>query len=673
MSDVTCIKVGYFFAPQDRRKIGEKQMHEYVLDRYQRIFKEKIFGIENDAGKTVIFNIMNTDKEFVEKLALELKPKLDLSEKSFYTVVKIEDSITAVDKEDENEGGEKAEALKTVEQLVGVEDFKALCRRIVAASGSEDMWILKERLTNCAFLFSISGGDGYTLYLELLKRILEVCEIREIEEGADGRIKEVKKAESYADMLDVMGNSAYEGEMISFDLTYKMEKADTEEFRDFIRQMQRECGKKLPVFKIPYSEGREKERLIKAVSSVFPLKVINVEPFTTKEYSEYAVRKLSEKGYRLEKKAQDEIEDLIVQKRNEKHFYGFHSVKNLVYEIIHHKMLDEVREESFGQSSVDGKLQGKKSRTKKENKMSLVIREKDLMPMIEKYRAEQGGLNALDEMIGIDEVRERIEEILVQLELAKNLPPEEKPSMHMLFTGNPGTGKTTVARLLGKILKEKEVLSKGRFFERSGREFVGKYIGETAPITNAICRDAYGSVLFIDEAYTLYHADDDKDFGKEALDTLLTQMENHRQDFIVIFSGYSDKMKEMLDANPGLKSRIPHEVRFRNFTREELCEIYMSMAGKTYRCADDLSREAESYFLSMQKDAINDESFSNARFVRNLYERTVSKAALRLQASKGGKSIDASEIILTGEDFRKASEASEFTELMEKKSRFGFQ
>ena len=392
--------------------------------------------------------------------------------------------------------------------------------------------------------------------------------------------------------------------------------------------------------------------MIEVLSSVFPLIHIEIPPLTTAEYSAYAMEELSRMGYKVEKKAHDEIEDLIVQKRNEAHFYGFHSVKMLVDGIIYRKNLEE---------------------TRRYKKMSLVIREEDLTPMIEQCREQQGGLEDLAEMVGMESIRERLDEIVVQLELAQKLPLEERPCMHMLFTGNPGTGKTTVARILGRILKEKGVLSKGQFFERTGRELVGRYIGETAPTTNAICRDAYGSILFIDEAYTLFKQDDERDFGKEALDTLITQMENHRQDFIVILSGYSDRMEKMMEANAGLAGRIPHEIRFRNYSTDELCRIYMNMAGRKYSCAPDLKEAAENYFSSLSKELLEDESFSNARFVRNLYERTLSKAALRLQAAGGGRVEDPSKIVLTKEDFISASASEEFKKLQEKKTgRFGF-
>ena len=155
----------------------------------------------------------------------------------------------------------------------------------------------------------------------------------------------------------------------------------------------------------------------------------------------------------------------------------------------------------------------------------------------------------------------------------------ERPCIHMRFVGNPGTGKTTVARIIGKILKEKGVLRIGNFYEYAGRDFCGRYVGETAPKTASICRDAYGSVLFIDEAYSLYRGDDNsRDYGREALDTLIAEMENHRNDFVVIMAGYTDDMDKLMAGNMGLASRMPYTIEFPNFTREQLYEIFESMS-----------------------------------------------------------------------------------------------
>ncbi|MCR5733027.1 MAG: AAA family ATPase [Lachnospiraceae bacterium] len=656
MDKVTIVKIGYFFAPQDRRKIGDTPIDKYVLAHFRTIFRQNLFGEQEDDGRMIVFNIMNSSVDEIKRIAEQLKPELDLCDES---VVSVADITDRDDDESEWSGEEEfdkqtdeniKDVLDEIDRLVGMEDYKKLCRNLAEAAMSEDGELFKKLFKNCAFLFCISGGDGFSRYVDLLRKLISACEIKPVQEY--GLITEVKKAETLEEMLDYMESDTYTEEMITFDLTFKLEKIDTEEFKNFLFNMRRNSEKKIPVFKIPYFVGESKERMIRALSSVYTLFVVDVEPFTTAQYSEYAISELEEKGYSIEKSARDEIEALIVQKRNEKHFYGFNSVRDIADEILYQKITKEVR--------------GNK-------KMSVTITEKDLQPMVEKIKAEQGGLSALDEMIGIDEIREKIDEIIVQLELASKQPANERPCMHMLFTGNPGTGKTTVARLLGQILREKNVLSKGLFFERSGREFVGKYIGETAPLTNTICRDAYGSVLFIDEAYTLYHADDERDFGKEAIDTLITQMENHRQDFIVIFSGYSDRMKNMLDANMGLKSRIPHEIKFRNFTKDEMYQIFMNMAGKVYKVDDDLSDAAKKYFLALSKELMDEESFANARFARNLYERTVSKAALRTQASMGGRISDSSEIVLKAEDFKKACEASEFKDLMQKKSRFGFE
>ena len=239
----------------------------------------------------------------------------------------------------------------------------------------------------------------------------------------------------------------------------------------------------------------------------------------------------------------------------------------------------------------------------------------------------------------------------------------------MMFTGNPGTGKTTVARILGRIMKEEGVRRKGYFYEIKGRDLCGRYVGETAPKTSTYCRDAYGSILFIDEAYGLYQHDMGRDYGKEAIQTLIAEMENHRDDFCVIMAGYEDEMKEMLQANQGLESRIPYILHFPNYNREELETIFFKMLGDKFEYTDDLKEGVHQFFQDIAEETMNDKSFSNARLVRNLFERAWGKAAYR-QSLSGGEGP----IVIRKEDLLCASEETEFKKMLEDKGqrRIGF-
>ena len=182
-----------------------------------------------------------------------------------------------------------------------------------------------------------------------------------------------------------------------------------------------------------------------------------------------------------------------------------------------------------------------------------------------------------------------------------------------------------------------------------------------------MCRDAYGSVLFLDEAYALYDGDHgSNDYGKEALTTLISEMENHRDDMLVIMAGYTDDMETLMNGNAGLRSRMPYAITFPNYTRYQLFEIFMLMVKKHFKFTDGLQGEAKKYFESLTDAYVSSKEFANARFVRNLYERTWSKAALR--ASLSG--LD--EIELTSDDFLVASADSEFSEKIEVKNRIGF-
>jgi AAA+ superfamily predicted ATPase len=270
----------------------------------------------------------------------------------------------------------------------------------------------------------------------------------------------------------------------------------------------------------------------------------------------------------------------------------------------------------------------------------------------------------LDELVGLKSVKEKVFEIVEQIKTQKRLCAKgrrvRRPSIHMLFTGNPGTGKTTVARIVARILRDEGILRKGHLIEVRGRDLCGEYIGQTAPKTSAVCRDAYGSVLFIDEAYSLFRGDgNDKDFGREALDTLIAEMENHRDDLCVIMAGYTDEMETMLGGNSGLKSRIPFTVDFPNYTKDELWRIFFAMVGDSFEYEKPLEKAVRTFFDGIPDEAISGKGFSNARFVRNLYERTWGKAAYRSR-------LDDGEIKILASDLAGAAEEREFRQLLEK-------
>ena len=234
------------------------------------------------------------------------------------------------------------------------------------------------------------------------------------------------------------------------------------------------------------------------------------------------------------------------------------------------------------------------------------------------------------QMIGLSEAKKIINQMLTYHKAQRILGDFEKqktkPAMHMVFTGNPGTAKTSVARLLAKIMKENHLLSNGNLVEVGRGDLIGKYVGWTAPGIQNKFSEARGGVLFIDEAYALL---DDRtgSFGDEAIDTIVQEMENHREDMMVIFAGYPDKMEEFLQRNPGLRSRIAFHVSFDDYNTEELCDIANLIAGKQ---GLKLTNKAQQKLADIFDVAKNEKDFGNGRYVRNVIERAKMAQACRL-------------------------------------------
>lgn len=234
-------------------------------------------------------------------------------------------------------------------------------------------------------------------------------------------------------------------------------------------------------------------------------------------------------------------------------------------------------------------------------------------------------------LIGLQEVKRLIEEIYAFVQIQKQRQKEnlatEPIVLHMIFKGNPGTGKTTVARILGKLFKEAGVLPKGHLVEVERADLVGEYIGHTAQKTRDQIKKALGGILFVDEAYSLARGGE-KDFGKEAIDAMVKGMEDHRDNLILILAGYQDEMDWFVEVNPGLRSRFPIHIPFPDYSNRELMAIADMMLRQRQYVLSNGAREELRYII--EREHKRHERSGNARMVRNLIERALRRQAVRL-------------------------------------------
>ena len=251
--------------------------------------------------------------------------------------------------------------------------------------------------------------------------------------------------------------------------------------------------------------------------------------------------------------------------------------------------------------------------------------------------AESGVAEVLDqldrELIGLTPVKTRIREIAAlllvdqarqQLELASTAP-----SLHMSFTGNPGTGKTTVAQRMSQILHRLGYLRKGHVVTATRDDLVGQYVGHTAPKTKEMLKRAQGGVLFIDEAYYLYKPDNERDYGAEAIEILLQEMENRRTEVVVIFAGYKDRMDSFYSSNPGLSSRVAHHLDFPDYSNADLMAIAgLLLNAQQYRFSAEAEQAFAEYIMLRRQLPF----FANARSIRNAIDRARLRQANRLFA-----------------------------------------
>ena len=586
-----------------------------------------------------IVKVLDMDEEFVDNVD-ELFEDIEKEEQK-------EEPREESKKDEEDEEETKEERIQKlreeIDSLIGGEAFKNLANEVIDLSYSLIANSTQESFLYQSFLFSINDGCGYEDYLDLLARIVNDTEIKEVNRRnpvSKWKVPPISQAsgqafDAFRGELESFFNRNRSDKLtiVSFDICEWLNKLNDKSFKDFMLSIDAHSQDYIFVFRVPYIEKEVLQKVFFVLNDLAFIRVLSFPPLSNDEIKEHAKRGIEKFKFDMDEDAWMPFFQRVKEEKSDGRFYGATTVNKIINELLYKKQVNNIKE--------------------KTDDKKITINDTKLICLTEDFD-ERSGYEMLNDLVGCDKIKEQIDQIIAQVQFAKMNKELGSPCIHMRFVGNPGTGKTTVARIVGKIFKEKGILRIGDFFEYSGRDFCGRYIGETAPKTSSICRDAYGSVLFIDEAYSLYREDNDRDYGKEALDTLIAEMENHRSDLVVIMAGYTDDMQRLLKGNAGLASRIPYTIEFPNFTREQLYDIYLTMLKKGFEYEEDLLPLVKDYFMGLSDKIINAKEFSNGRFVRNLYERTWSKAAMRTQLEMKNK------VIITKEDFVKAINDSEF-------------
>ena len=273
-----------------------------------------------------------------------------------------------------------------------------------------------------------------------------------------------------------------------------------------------------------------------------------------------------------------------------------------------------------------------------------IVNKIDLHAELIETGVEQVLIDLDKSLIGLDPVKTRIREtaalLLVEKAREKLGLAHETPTLHMSFSGNPGTGKTTVALRMAELLHKLGYVRKGHLVTVTRDDLVGQYIGHTAPKTKEVLKKAMGGVLFIDEAYYLYRPENERDYGQEAIEILLQVMENNRDDLVVILAGYKNRMNTFFESNPGFRSRIAHHIEFPDYTTPELLDIGSAMLDQLNYYFTKSAKNAFTEYINLRKEQPH---FANARSIRNALDRVRLRQANRLFKENDGP-VDAEKL-----------------------------
>lgn len=519
-------------------------------------------------------------------------------------------------------------AIQQIDQLVGAAAFKEFCHNVEKQADFVRRNKTQKVFLSTAFLFSIPFGCGFSRATKLLAALLQENGI--LEEGygfKDVELPSPVDADASSRMANLVGSlehSFASANVITVDVTSWADSASSDDFKKLLLNIHRNSGKALVILKTLLLSAGSFILLKAEIQDVLPVCPVVFEPFDAMETRQVAAGRLAKFGMGVSDNAWPIFDRIIEQEQQDGRVYGIHTIEKVAIEMVR-------ATESYC--------------AKNNCYLSEITAESIASLLADQVVAGGSALDKLDKLVGMESIKAQILVVVNQIVISRSNPAIGRPSMHMRFVGNPGTGKTTVARIIGEILRENGTLRIGGLFEHKGRDLCGAYVGQTAPKTTKICQQAYGSVLFIDEAYSLFRGDQStNDYGREAIDTLITEMENHSDDLMVIMASYPQEMEILAQSNPGLDSRMPYVIEFPNYTRQQLFDIYMAMVEPAFPYDNSLVEAAKTYFLGLSDQVIKAKSFGNARFVRNIHEHVWGKAGMRC----GAEGI---KLCLIGKDF----------------------
>jgi DNA polymerase III delta prime subunit len=545
-------------------------------------------------------------------------------------------------------------ALAHIRGLVGATEFKAWVEALEHIRPQLVAWRTAPHFPMTHLLFAIDPGNGLTTTLDALHAYLAAAGLFPGDEDGFTPLHHATLRMAYSEHLTHNRREAYDlvkmdieddkPGLFAIDLTDWVDRFDDVWFQRLLDQCVRHTPANRYVFVVPLLDDPALDRIRQRLADRLPVDLIRFpQPDPALLFSLLRSR-MKGFGYHLPEEAGPLLQRWMFTLKGAGRYHGMRSLDNLADELA----LTQIA--AHPERDTQNRLES----------MNLDVIQSVISPSAP--RDAMSARERLDAMVGMDPLKRQLLEIVQAARMARTLSQHsgagETPCLHMMFTGNPGTGKTELARIAGQLFREGGLLPNGELLEVNRFDLVGQYVGQTGPKTISVCRSAYGSILFIDEAYLLSLGEDTvmgKDFGREAIGALIAEMENNRERLIVILAGYQEEMDRFLRVNPGLAARIPYRLHFPSYDRDSLADIFLSMLSRQGTPTAVFGDLARNWFKSLPEERLNNPHFGNARFARNLAERVQLKAMLRQAAQTQEQSVSAGPLTFEPADFTLAT------------------